>query len=202
MPRDPPDTNPLTVPLAYVSMRRVLCVAFLATSCLLSELRKQFRLLPIVFPLQYLNYSPQNLVSNFSFNNFTILEAHLSIATYQYVITTKLEVLFESMDKIWQFEAKFTILKFWTKSFNYSFINKITNEPRLVEWPQERIFFQRAKSEFFSSGILMVSLEVWNWNLYPNIWCLALEFLLSNHRNGKRLNRRIPKVRYFNSRKT
>ena len=40
----------------------------------------------------------------------------------------------------------------------------------------------------------MVSLEVWNWNLYPNIWCLALEFLLSNHRNCKRLNRRIPNI--------
>ena len=99
-PKDPPDTNPLTVPLAYVSMRRVLCVAFLATSRLLSELHKQFRLLRVDFPPQYLNYSPQNLVSNFSFNNFTISEANLSIATYQYVITTKLEVLFESMDKI------------------------------------------------------------------------------------------------------
>ena len=131
-------------------------------------------------------------MSNFSFNYFTISEAHLSIATYQDVITTKFEVFFESMDKIWRFETKFIILKFWTKSFNYLFINKTTNEPRLVEWPQERIYFQRAKSEFFSSGILMVSLEVWNWNFYPNIWCLALEFLLSNHRNGKRLNRRIP----------
>ena len=172
-------------------MRRVLCVAFLATSCLLLELRKQFWLHHVVFPPQYLNYSPQNLVSNFSINNFTILEAHLSIATYQYVITTKFEVFFESMDKIWQFEARFTILKFWTKSFNYLLCKQATNETRYVVWPQERIYFQRAKSEFFSSWILMVSLEVWNWNLYPNIW---LEFLLSNHRNGKRLNRRIPNI--------
>ena len=173
-------------------MRGVLCVAFLATSCLLSELRKQFRLLPIVFPLQYLNYSPQNLVSNFSFNNFTKLEAHLSIATYQYVITTKLEVLFESMDKIWQFEAKFTILKFWTKSFSYLFVNKTTNETRFVPWPQEQIYFLYAKSEFFSSWILMVSLEIWNWNLYSIMWYLALEFLLSKDENVIMSNRRIP----------
>ena len=65
-PKDPPDTKTLTVPLAYVSMEGFLCVVFFAKFCLLSELRKQLRSLPIVFPPQCLNYSPLRRVTQHS----------------------------------------------------------------------------------------------------------------------------------------
>ena len=70
--------------------------------------------------------------------------------------------------------------------------NKTINTTRFVIWPQEQIYFQSAKPIFFASWILVVSPELWNWNLYPNIYHSASEFLLSNDQNDKRLNRRIP----------
>ena len=70
--------------------------------------------------------------------------------------------------------------------------NKTINTTRFVIWPQEQIYFQNAKPIFFASWILVVSPELWNWNLYPNIYYSASEFLLSNDQNDKRLNRRIP----------
>ena len=88
--------------------------------------------------------------------------------------------------------------QFWNSEENHLIIclchlcKQTSNETRFVVWPQERIIFQCAKSGIFSSGILMVSLAIWNGNLYPNIWYLALEFLVSNDPNGKRSNRRIP----------
>ena len=88
--------------------------------------------------------------------------------------------------------------QFWNSEENHLIIclchlcKQTSNETRFVVWPQERIIFQCAKSGIFSSGILMVSLAIWNGNLYPNIWYLALEFLVSNDPNSKRSNRRIP----------
>ena len=72
--------------------------------------------------------------------------------------------------------------------------NKTINTTRFVIWPQEQIYFQSAKPIFFASWILVVSPELWNWNLYPNIYYSASEFLLSNDQNNRRLNRRIPRA--------
>ena len=95
-PKDPQGTNPLTLPLAYVSMRRDLCVAFFVNYRLLSESLfrcKQFRLLRAVFPPQYLNYSHVThlrilcqILKLLVFNNFPTLEANLLIAKYYYYI--------------------------------------------------------------------------------------------------------------------
>ena len=101
----------------------------------------------------------QNLVSDFKIQQFLTSEAHV---LYFNLLLLFLDIFLESMEEFWRFEIKLTILKFWTKIFNYLLCKQTRNEARFVVWPQERMFFQSAKVEFFSSGILTVSPELWN----------------------------------------
>ena len=68
-PKDPSNINPISLAPAYVSLRGVLCVAFLANSCLLSEwaytIPTSVRCFPAAIFELLTSQQCQNLVSNF-----------------------------------------------------------------------------------------------------------------------------------------